>query len=253
MGYRSAFQAVELPGLMVLCDPSDPDTMPRVCMVVPGDSCEALGWERLQALSVPFKPTRIDLAFDDFPFSPAEVKSLILSGSVRTRAQRHTLRWHEDYSDGLGETVTLGGRGSGQFFRCYNSRGFDRGELELKGARAEAAYELLHSPLPQAREKAISFMRGFLDFVDTSTSTNKSRQVCLLRWMVWFRWVKRVRFQLPPRPVQTLEGTWNWMGRQLAPILAVLDSRDSSRFSDVLEIARSRRWTAKHRLLLGAG
>jgi hypothetical protein len=257
MGYKSAYQAVELPGLMVLCDPGEPDTMPSVCLVVPGESCEALGWQRLQALSAPFKPTRVDLAFDDFPFSPSEVKALILNGSVRTRAQRHTVKYHEDFAktdEGSlepSQTVSLGSRGSSAFFRCYNSRGFNRGELELKGERAVAAYELLQSPLDLAREMAISFMRGFVDFVDPDSDSNKSRQECLLRWMVWFRWVARSNFQLPPRPAQTLERVWNWFDRQLASMVAVLNESDSSRFNTALVSARDQRWTAKHRLLLG--
>jgi hypothetical protein len=257
MGYRSAFQAAELPGLMVLCDPSNPDTMPRVCIVVPGESCEALGWQGLQALSAPFKPTRVDLAFDDFPFSPGEVKALILNGSVRTRAQRHTVKWHEDYSEieaGLiAETVSLGGRGSSAFFRCYNSRGFDRGELELKGPRAEAAYELLQSPLHLAREMAIGFIRAFVDFVDPLSSSNKSRQAPLTRWLFWYLKVQKAVVELPPRPVQTLERVWTWFDKQLASMVAVLSESDSSRFNASLVGARDRRWTAKHRLLLGAG
>jgi hypothetical protein len=257
MGYRSAYQAVELPGLMVLCDPGEPDTMPSVCLVVPGESCEALGWQRLQALSAPFKPTRVDLAFDDFPFSPSEVKALILNGSVRTRAQRHTVKYHEDFAktdEGSlepSQTVSLGSRGSSAFFRCYNSRGFNRGELELKGERAVAAYELLQSPLDLAREMAISFMRGFVDFVDPDSDSNKSRQECLLRWMVWFRWVARSNFQLPPRPAQTLERVWTWFERQLSPILGVLLHDDSGRFLDSVDQAEQTRWTDRHRLLLG--
>jgi len=257
MGYRSAYQAVELPGLMVLCDPGDPDNMPPICLVVPGESCEALGWQGLQALSAPFKPTRVDLAFDDFPFSPSEVKALILNGSVRTRAQRHTVKYYEDFAktdEGNlepSQTVSLGSRGSSAFFRCYNSRGFNRGELELKGERAVAAYELLQSPLDLAREMAISFMRGFVDFVDPDSDSNKSRQECLLRWMVWFRWVARSKFQLPPRPAQTLERVWTWFERQLSPILGVLFHDDSGRFLDSVEQAEQTRWTDRHRLLLG--
>lgn len=254
MGYKTAFQAVELPGLMVLCDPGDPDNMPPVCVVVPGEACEALGWQRLQALSAPFKPTRVDLAFDDFPFSPAEVKSLIRAGSVRSRAQRHTLKWYEDDSNGvgLGETVTFGGRASSAFLRCYNSRGFNRGELELKGPRAEAAYELLQSPLDLAREMAISFMRAFVDFVDPLSSSNKSRQAPLSRWLFWYLKVQKAIVELPPRPVQTLERVWTWFDKQLVSMVAVLSESNSSRFDAALVGARDRRWTAKHRLLLGS-
>jgi hypothetical protein len=257
-GYRSAYQTPEFPGLTVLCDPGDPDNMPPVCLVVPGESCEALGWQRLQTLSAPFKPTRVDLAFDDFPFTPLEAKQLILSGSVRTRAQRHTVKYHEDYSNTLtgdvepSHTVSLGGRGSSQFFRCYNSRGFDRGELELKGPLAEAAYELLQSPLHQAREMALSFMRRFLDFVDPDTDINKSRQALLPAWAVWLDSVQKAILDLPPRPVQTLQTLWDWSKRQLAPVLAVLNTSDPLGFTSLLDHGATR-WTAKHRLLLGSG
>lgn len=249
-GYRSAYEAVELPGLMVLCDPGEPDTMPPVCIVVPGDSCESLGWQGLQALSAPFKPTRVDLAFDDFPFTPQEVKTLVLSDSVRTRAQRHTLKWHEDYSKGLGETVSLGGRGSAQFFRCYNSRGFNRGEFELKGELAVAAYELLQSPPDLAREMALSFVRRFIDFVEPSTSTNKTRQTLLPAWAAWIEHVQKAVIDLSPRPVSTLKTLWEWSKRQLAPVLAVLNTSDPSAFDFLLQHGQTR-WTDRHRLLLG--
>ncbi len=254
-GYRSAYDAVELPGLTVLCDPGDPDNMPPVCVVVPGEACEALGWDSLQALTAPFCPTRVDLAFDDFPFAPAEVKAHILADRIRTRAQRHTLRWHEDYEKVKelghpGETCSFGSRASSAFFRCYNSRGFNRGELELKGHRAQAAYELLQAPLEDARLLAISFMRAFLDFVDPSTSTNKSRQDTLLPWLFWYRHVQRVLVKLPPRPPQLLDKSWRWFLNQLSPTVAMLHSLFPAEFEEAL-LTGCYRWTLRQRLLVG--
>lgn len=256
-GYRTAYQAVELPGLMVLCDPGEPDTMPPTCLVVPGESCEALGWQRLQALSAPFKPTRVDLAFDDFPYTPAEVKALILNGSVRTRAQRHTVKFHEDYAntrdDDLepSQTVSLGSRGSSAFFRCYNSRGFDRGELELKGARAEAACELLQLPLDQAREMALSFMRLFLDFVDPASDVNKTRQDLLPVWAAWIERFQKAVVELPPRPVQTLEKSRLWFKNQVASTAAMLREAYGPASFEALLMHGEQRWTSRHLLLAG--
>lgn len=177
---------------------------------------------------------------------------------MRTRAQRHTVKFHEDFANTRDDdlepshTVSLGGRGSSAFFRCYNSRGFDRGELELKGARAEAAFELLQAPIDQAREIAISFMRLFLDFVEPSTSTNKSRQALLPAWVAWLDHIQKAVIDLPPRPAQTLETLWDWSKRQLAPVLAVLNTSDPWAFTRLLDHGESR-WTSKHRLLLGSG
>lgn len=256
MGYKKAYQAVELPGLMVLCDPGDPDNMPPVCLVVPGESCEALGWQRLQALSAPFKPTRVDLAFDNFLFSPSEFKALVLGGFVRTKARRRTLKAHEDYDqyDEAGcpaDTLSLGGRQSSAFFRCYNSRGFNRGELELKGDRAVAAYELLQSPLEQACEKAVGFLRLFIDFVDPDSDLNMSRRSLLPAWAAWLDGVLKAVVDLPARPVQTRERVWKWFNRQLAPMVAVLRGSDPDRFESELLGAQGRRWTSKHWVLLG--
>lgn len=257
MGYRKARELDGVPGLLVLSEPGDPDTMPPTCVVVPGEACEALGWDRLRALSSPFKPTRVDLAFDDFPFTPSEVKSMVVGGSVRTRAQRSTLKFHEDFKDTTDDdltpyqTVSLGSRGSSAFFRCYNSRGFDRGELELKGLRAVAAFELLQAPLHLAREMAISFLRAFIDFVDPTTSTNKSRQDVLPKWLFWYRLVQKARVELPPRPVLTLQRAWDWVERQVAPVAALLASADVTRFHRTMLHAENR-WTDRHRLLLAA-
>lgn len=257
MGYRSAWESMNVPGLLVLSDPGEPDTMPPTCVVVPGEVCEALGWDRLRALSSPFKPTRVDLAFDDFPFTPSEVKSMVLGDSARTRAHRTTLKFHEDFKDTTDDdltphqTVSLGSRGSAAFFRCYNSRGFDRGELELKGVRAVAAFDLLQAPLHQARELAIGFLRAFIDFVDPATDTNKSRQAPLPKWLFWYRLVQKAEVELPPRPVQTFRRAWDWVERQVAPVAALLASADVTRFHRMMLHAENR-WTDRHRLLLAS-
>lgn len=257
MGYRSAHELNGVPGLLVLSEPGEPDTMPPTCVVVPGEACEALGWDRLRALSSPFKPTRVDLAFDDFPFTPSEVKSMVVGGSVRTRAQRATLMYHEDFKDTTDDdltphhTVSLGSRGSSAFFRCYNSRGFDRGELELKGFRAVAAFDLLQAPLYLARDLAIGFLRAFIDFVDPSTDTNKSRQAPLPKWLFWYRSVQKAQVELPPRPVLTLRRAWDWVEKQAAPLAALLASADVTRFHRMLLHAENR-WTDRHKLLLAS-
>ncbi len=258
-GYRAAYQAVELPGLVVLFEPGEPETMPPVCVVIPGESCEVLGWERLQKLTAPFKPTRVDFAFDDFPFCPAEVKRLVLGGAVRTRAKRRTLKWHEDYAKtdknrvSVGETVTLGGRGSSQFFRCYNGRGFSRGELELKGPSAEAAYDLLQLPLDQARTVAITFMRRFLDFVAVSSARNMSRRKLLPAWAAWLEGLGKAVVELPPRPADTLERAETWIKSQVLAIAAVLRKAYGPVAFDRFISCGESRWTNKHRLMLGSG
>lgn len=254
-GYRSAYQALELPGLVVLHNPGA-DNMPSVCVVVPGEACEALGWDGLQKLSAPFKPTRVDFAWDDFPFTPREVKRLILRRSVRTRARRKTTKWHEDYADlddGLiGETVTLGGRASEQFLRCYNSRGFDRGELELKGDLAAAAYDLLQGTLKDACVAALGFLRRFIDFVDPTTDANKSRQELLPEWAAWLLKVEKAVLDLPPRPIDTLAHVADWFTRQVAASAALLRRAYGPDALDQLISDGEQRWTRRHRLMLGA-
>ncbi len=255
LGYRSAFQALELPGLLLLHNPGA-DNMPPVCVVVPGEACEALGWDGLQKLSAPFKPTRVDFAWDDFPFTPREAKRLVLRGSVRTRAQRKTAKWHEDYrkigAGEIGETFSFGGRGSDHFLRCYNSRGFDRGELELKGDLAVAAYELLQGSLQQACAAAIGFLRRFIDFVDPATDTNKSRQELLPEWAAWLLKVEKAVLDLPPRPVDTLVRVADWFTKQVAASAALLRRAYGPEVLEQLISDGEQRWTRRHRLLLGA-
>lgn len=254
-GYRSAYQALELPGLVVLHNPGA-DNMPPVCLVAPGEACEALGWDGLQKLSEPFKPTRVDFAWDDFPFTPREAKRLVLRGSVRTRAQRKTAKWHEDYKriglGEIGETFSFGGRASEQFLRCYNSHGFDRGELELKGDLAAAAYEVLQGPVQEACAAALGFLRRFIDFVDPSTDVNKSRQQLLPEWAAWLLKVEKAVLDLTPRPVDTLERVSNWFTRQVAASAALLRRAYGPDALDQLISDGEQRWTRRHRLMLGA-
>lgn len=80
---------VTLGGIKLLYDPALPDTMPPVCVVVPGQGCEILGLAKLQEVARILEPTRLDLAFDGAPFSPFFLYDQYKKGNVRTRVRAH--------------------------------------------------------------------------------------------------------------------------------------------------------------------
>ncbi len=243
-GYLSAYQAPELPGMVLLFEPTA-DEMPRCCLSLPGEACEVLGWDRLGSLTAPYKPTRVDFAFDDGPLTPKRFEYFVQHGYARTRARRNRMQVHHDYSPTGGHTATLGTRQSSRFLRVYDRRGFNRMELELHDGYAEACYELLHIDPDRARAAALAMLRQFVDFIDPTDDKNRTRCRLLPWWEKWLRDVEKALVKLPPVPKMTQARAYAWMEKALSPVLSALRAASPSRFEEIIRDGVSR-WTPKH-------
>lgn len=243
-GYQKRYRTIE--GVEVMTDPHQPDQMPPVCVNVPGAACDWLGAERIQQLASITKPTRVDFAWDDCPFTVQEFGGWIEAGNMRTRFRKATS--HTPLLGNDGNTATLGTASSTGQVVVYDRRGPVRLEMRLRGERAEHAYEMLMLPPPQWSGSFLEVLRGLVDFVDRSGATRADRAPLLPSWKAFLDGAARVVVALTGRVAPSLERVRDWMERQVAKSLHMLTESGYS-LGELLELGR-RRMRPSDRILL---
>lgn len=218
-GYRASY--VSSDGVQVHFNPSTAE-MPASLVVVPGEVCETLGWERLRLLAMwGLKLTRVDLAFDHGDASPRTFRYFWLHGYARSRIRRSSCSYHESPD---GTSFYIGAPGGTHRLVVYDRRGFNRAELRLKGKRAHAFLErgAFLGSLTDARMLGLGFLRDLIDFVDPASEANMSRRVVLGWWQRWLEGAARAYVAMPPRPSQRLARALTWLRTQAAPTIAAV-------------------------------
>lgn len=255
-GYRSGWLVGPV---RVYADDERPDM--GVMVEIDGSGCEALGGYRLAEIGVglDLRLSRLDVAWDGFPLSPAEVRDAWRADLVRTRCKvpddaREDRQWRtsEWYSNAKGDTFTMGSRTAMQCARVYDMRGPVRFELELHGPLAAAAGRQLLGGLIEGDERrfaelAVGFARRFVDFVDPHAVGNRARAPLLSWWQSFVGAAQRSAVTVAGVVQRTVVDVEEWVERQVAPSLALLDAVYGSR--RLLEIAAAgrARWTGRHR------
>lgn len=235
-----------------------------VCVEFTGEACEELGPVRVGRLHVGLglRASRFDLAIDGAAFTPAELRDQWRADNVRTRAKvpqraRPDRQWRSSdwRSNAEGDTFRMGSRSSQQMARCYDSRGFTRFELELKDDTAQRAVGEFFAAVAMGdvvllRDRALAWVRRFVDFVDTSEESNISRAPLQDFWARFVQGVERAHVQLEGAVVHTVERTHNWLQRQVASALAVVaDSMGVEALLDLVKEGRGR-YRASHRAMV---
>lgn len=242
-----------------------------VCVEVEGAGCEVMGTGRVASLAdeLKLRVSRLDLAVDGCPFTPADLRREWVKGNVRTRvkkpdvarleAQGLTVRpgledvrvhkWHESTT---GTTFYMGSRASEQYARVYDQRGPVRFELELKGDTAAAAAPLVWEAIGAGNlgPVALGLIRRFVDFVDAESDAHASRRDLLPMWAEFVSGVERATLSLEEVVERTLDEVWEWLEHQAGPALALIAS--AGRLGALQELARRGRlrWREKHRDVL---
>lgn len=197
-------------GVRFVWGPRGGDSKTTCAIEVNGEACEALGWEKLVLLAAPFRLTRCDLAFDGHDLSPRRLRWAYEHKLARTRLQKADWRENDE-----GQTWTLGKKSSSAQVQCYNRRGFNRLELRLMGARANAFREAggFKGAVEDARRLGVGFLRQVLDFVDPNSDSNQSRRSLLPWWGAFVAELPKVRVRLPRRAPSTFAGKRSYLVR----------------------------------------
>jgi DNA relaxase NicK len=256
-GYTEAW---EVGPLRVLAHPERPEM--GVSVVMSGEACEELGLRRVAAIrdGLGLRVSRLDLAFDNCPFEPEDLREFWRAGWVRTRAKvpedaREDRQWRtSDWRESAqGDTFNMGARTSSQCARCYDRReSGTRFELELKGkASALAAEQLCGLVANEAVEAfalvALSWVRRFVDFVDPRSDSNAARQTILPFWELFVEGAEKASVTLEGVVTRTVEDMQHWFVRQVAPVWAVLsEALGADKLQSIAQQGRER-YRGKHR------
>lgn len=214
--YRRRVRTVE--GVEVLSDPYSPETMPAVCVNVPGESCDSLGASALRRLASVLKLTRVDFAWDGPGFTVSDVRGWVESRQMRTRARGG--REIRPLLEGVGgQTVDLGSRNSSWQLVVYDRRGPVRVEMRLRGVRAAQASDLLAQDPSRWSGSFLAVLRGLVDFVDRSGDVRGDRAPLLPSWERFVRGASRVVVRITEGVSATLERAGGWLRTQVGPTL----------------------------------
>lgn len=165
-GYRRMILC-SIPGVRIFRDPLDGSGHIHVRMT--GEVCEAIGVSGVLAVAAvgECSPTRLDFALDvvhpDCP-SPAAIYDEFAADRSRFRTYLKSATLMRS-TDG-GSTCYLGSRESETYVRIYDRRDTgQRFEVELKGARALAAFQALRAAGDAAGAVMVAHVRRAVDFV----------------------------------------------------------------------------------------
>ncbi len=200
----------------------------------PGQACEVVPpeffvyfYKTLIRQEIKFNVTRLDLAFDNVPFTPKDFYQIIKEDNkrieqgekqrVRTLTQRETVEFitqpFKDKEDGSGisrDTCYFGSRKSNRFIRVYNKRGPTRLEIELKGKRANlVASAILKEDVDNWLEISKAHL---LDFID----------IDIPWWKEFVGETERAYTKLYCPKDKSIEKKREWLLKQVSPTFAAV-------------------------------
>lgn len=217
---------------------------------------------------------RIDLAINDkagILDIPAltqkcnEEECVSVFRSYKSYASGELVKSHEQDKVGMGHTLYIGSLKSEVYF-CIYEKDYEqyvklgipieetsvknRFELRLKNERAYYAVRDLLTYY-DAEQTAFSIINRYLRFVDKEEDKRRSDWKLNKRWE-WFIGAYRDCLKLTTKPEPyTLERTLNWIARQVAPTLEMLEQIDVGNGTEYLKsIQKATKLTEKHKQLI---
>jgi hypothetical protein len=230
---------------------------------LPGSACDAVTPDTFQSLYLHLKASgyrfaikRLDLAFDDCPFSPVEfMKMLMLEDCAVTLAKRETFsitqtpfKRRDNFYMGC-ETTYVGDATSQRYIRVYNKRGATRLEMVCKDERADVVCaDLFQYAYPDwdriGRGHVVQYIRfddrfvQWQEFVNGAVSADikisSARVVSLSRMEGWFE--RQVSVAL-----SVYYEVWGHReaDKKLKHIISKAERRDRSRYASVLQLSNA--------------
>lgn len=185
--------------------------------------------------------------------------------SYKSYASGELVKSHEQDKAGMGHTLYIGSLKSEVYF-CIYEKDYEqyvklgipveetsvknRFEIRLKNERA---YYTVRDLLTyyDAERTAFSIINRYLRFVDKEEDKRRSDWKLNERWE-WFIGADRSSLKLTTKPEPyTLERTLNWIARQVAPTLKMLEQIDKGNGTEHLNsIQKATKLTDKHKQLI---
>jgi DNA relaxase NicK len=221
---------------------------------LPGNACDHIPWDYFHALDIylqanfegQYKYKRLDLAFDNVPFTPQEVQSAIENENYRSLAKKKTLKFHgspfEERENGeIGTyTIEFGSDKSERKITVYNKRGYIRLEFQVTNDRAQiVASDLFgESNITKWYEIMIGHLRDYIDFD--------------MPWWSEFIESNSRAWAIISTPKEvSKEKLTEWIETQVTPALSVLiDTEPPEIIEAMIRRGRNRRGP-RYNLLLG--
>lgn len=261
LGYARRF---EVGRVVVLTEGQGPQSGAMGCHVeVTGEGCEELGLAGLVELyqELQLRASRVDLAVDGCPFTPRQVWDEWTAGRVRTKVklaadaiEGREWRSGDWISSASGDTAYLGSRRAARRVRVYDRRETGtRLELQARGHAASViAADVLDGEVGDGwARRVLGHVRAFVDFVEVEDA-NASRRGLLDWWAEFVGDVERATVRLTGVVVDSFGRVAEWVERQVAPMLAVIQERRGDSAVVALLLRGKRRWGPRHaRLAFG--
>lgn len=246
-GYREIDQA--LLGAKVYYDPVQltQDGASHYHVEIPGEACDALLpsvfstlLAELTGCGIRYNVKRLDLAFDDVPFSPQEFLEAAQSDQMVSLAKREKIKIHQSpfklSDDGKREgttTVYLGRNSSQRMVRVYDRRGPVRLEFQMRDDRAHAvALDIFSKDYTDWEITAKSHLRQYVDFKDIDW------------WRLFVSMVVRASLKISSARKVTFAKLEGWLDKQVSVALSVWfdvqGEQAQAAFFDMLRRARRR-------------
>jgi phage replication initiation protein len=212
-----------------------------VHVVATGKGCRQLeaeglveeGWQGVVGwlLELRANITRIDFAADDRNglLSLDKVQGAIDAGQVVSRFKQSRTMEAKLLKDGTskGRTIYFGSSMSEMAVRMYDKAkeqllGEDvhwiRVEVQARKGRAQA---LAGAFVQGGFVAVVGVLRGYLDFRESSSDSNRSRWRSCDWWLSFLGWASKLKLGIAPL-IRTLEKSYSWIQKQVAPTLAML-------------------------------
>jgi hypothetical protein len=198
--------------------------------------------------------TRFDGAYDHSDITPHMLKAAYEDRQIRTHCR--TTKWIESQAPNgvVSSTWYLGNRGEGteRLMRCYDVRGYNRIELELRKTRADMVFkDLLKTDLTLWPKRFMEHVRDFVDVIDADTgSGNRSRADLIGWWADFVKDAEKAGMRLETKD-PSLDRSKEWVEHSVVTTLGMLlDSGKVDQDWLFREIERGRKKMSRRQQLL---
>jgi len=239
----------------------------EVCVTLPGQACGVLGVGGVVKLAAGLggRPSRLDLAVDGCPFTPADIRREWLAGRISSRVRRDGWQWYESST---GETFYLGSPSSDRRARCYTMADrvdaagvlVTRWETQYRRDRARAVWAHIQAYADlELGQLALGLIADHVRVTEVGAAqVNVSERPTAAWWVAFVNGAEAVKTWLGERVSTTYERLERYVMTQVSGSLstlldaAVLRGGDGySLLHDILTVGAGRR--RRHHQVILAG